>query len=322
MLQVDEFSSKPDNHRPEAIKYNKPRGKIVSADGALLAQSIDVGGNLNPRRREYPEGDLFGQVTGYYSGVYGSEGVEKRYDEQLRGDTVRQQFDGLANLFAARENVGNVTLTVRKDLQQLARDQIGDRDGAAVVMDPRDGSILALWSNPSYNPQLLDAVGKDEDIAASAAAWNAANADPSKPMLSKAFREVHNPGSTFKVVTAAVGLQSGKVNDARPVYPAENSYTAIDRRDAPFFNYARETCGGPLPQIMTQSCNSAFMRMGVEVGGTQLVQAARAFGYNQAVPIDLPNAAMSSVPDKPEGFAGTAQTAIGQQNNFATPLQM
>jgi peptidoglycan glycosyltransferase len=322
MLQVDEFSSKPDNHRPEAIKYNKPRGKIVSADGALLAQSIDVGGNLNPRRREYPEGDLFGQVTGYYSGVYGSEGVEKRYDEQLRGDTVRQQFDGLANLFAARENVGNVTLTVRKDLQQLARDQIGDRDGAAVVMDPRDGSILALWSNPSYNPQLLDAVGKDEDIAASAAAWNAANADPSKPMLSKAFREVHNPGSTFKVVTAAVGLQTGKVADNRPVYPVEDSYTAPDNRLQPHFNYGHERCGGALPQILTQSCNSAFMRMGADVGGPALVQGARGFGYNQTVPIDLPNPAKSTVPETLSGSANPAQTAIGQQDNFATPLEM
>jgi peptidoglycan glycosyltransferase len=319
LLQVEELSQKPDNHRPEAIKLNKPRGKIVTADGALLAESIDVGGNLNPRRRAYPEGDLFGHVTGYYSGVYGSEGVEKRYDAQLRGDTVRQQFDGLANLFAARENVGNVTLTVRKDLQQLAREQIGDRDGAAVVMDPRDGSVLALWSNPSYNPQQLNAVGDDTAINASMAAWTALNSDPAKPMLSKAFREVYHPGSTFKVVTSAAGLASGKVNDANPNYPVETFFKPAGGQ--PIYNYAHEACGGPLPRILTESCNSAFMRMGTDVGAQVLGERGQAFGYNQNVPFDLPNAAKSTLPTSASA-GDPAQTAIGQQSNFATPLQM
>jgi peptidoglycan glycosyltransferase len=324
LVEVQALAEKPDNNRETQRKLNQPRGKIFSADGALLADSLDIGGNNVTRKRVYPEGDLFGHITGYFSGRFKKEGVEQTYDRQLAGDTLRQQFDGLTNLFAARENVGHVTLSVRKDLQQLARDELGDREGAVTVLDPRTGAILAMWSNPSYNPELISQNANFDEDNAAKDWWALYQLNTQKPMLSKAFRERYQPGSTFKSVTAATGLVTGKVTTERPVYPQLSFITWPDSPGQPFANFSNEVCGGNLAQIMTVSCNTSFMQMGVDVGLPALDDEAKAFGFLQNVPIDLPNPAQSTVPtDKQaEGIAGTAQTAIGQKETSATPLQM
>src|SRR6185436_14336207 len=110
----------PDNSRVVLVEYNRPRGAITSADGALLARSVEVDGENFKRRREYPEGSLFSSVTGFFSLNFGSTGVEKTYNAELTGDTFQQQLRGLADLFTTNENVGNLELSVRKDLQLTA----------------------------------------------------------------------------------------------------------------------------------------------------------------------------------------------------------
>jgi peptidoglycan glycosyltransferase len=325
---ADALNNDPNNQRIVQREFNRPRGAITSADGALLAQSLEVTDSTQPRQRVYPEKDLFGQVTGFFSTRYGATGVEKTYDAQLTGSTFQQQVRGLGDLFSSNPNVGNVVLSVRKDLQTEARQDLGNREGSVVALDPKTGAILAFWSYPSFDPNLLTS-GTAQDMQT---AWDLYNLAPGNPLQAKQYQERYFPGSTFKVVTSGIGLQTGKVSDTAPVFPTATAYQPITTSGTPkpvgppIANFGNETCGGALPQILMVSCNSAFAQMGQQTIGPQdMVAGAQSFGFNAPVPIDLPAAAQSSFPpdavvDKDPAIL--AQSSIGQRDVQATPLQM
>ena len=204
---------------------------------------------------------------------------------------------------------------------------------------------------PSFDPNPLS----DPDTKAAGAAKAALDADPSKPLLERSFREIFFPGSTFKVVTASAGLESGAVTPDQPVYPRSNGYTP-PLTNRPLRNFGGSTCGGSLFEILRVSCNTAFAEMGAEdIGADRMIAGSEAFGFNNKPPIDLPNPAASrfptdfgkrletidqyyarqngeppptTVPGSPEPVyvvedtPRLAQTAIGQNDVRATPLQM
>lgn len=319
VVEADALNNHPDNSRLVQVEYNRPRGAVTSADGALLARSVEVEGGNFKRVREYPEGSLFASVTGFFSFTFGSTGVEETYNAELTGDTFQQQLRGLADLFTTNENVGNLQLSLRKDLQTVARDTLGDREGSVVAIDPRSGEILAFWSTPSYDPNLISS----PDQTQSREAWALMNLDPAKPLQAKMYQERYFPGSTFKVVTGGVGLQSGRVTMTEPRYPFVSSYTP-PQTTLPIRNFGGGTCGGDLPLILMVSCNTAFAEMGAETLGPDImVPGAESWGFNQDVPIDLPAPARSAFPtDFTDNLPKLAQASIGQNDVAATPLQM
>jgi penicillin-binding protein A len=301
--------------------FNRPRGSIVTADGAVIAQSVanpDKSSQFD-RMRVYPEGALFGQSTGYFSFRFGSSGLEKQYSSELAGSTFDQQVRGFSDLFVARENVGNVVTSLRKDVQTVARDQLGERDGSVVALDPRTGQILAFWSFPSYDPNTVSSL----DPVVSEAAWKMLNASPGTPMRAHQYQDRYFPGSTFKVVTGSIGLETGKVTDTDPVYPYTSSYLPA-QTDKPIRNFGGESCGGALPLILAQSCNSAFAQMGAEtIGASDMVSGVGSFGFNAAPPIDMPDPAKSVFPTNVgNNPPKLAQASIGQNDVQATPLEM
>jgi peptidoglycan glycosyltransferase len=308
----------PLNSRKIVRDFDRPRGQIISGDGAVLAKSVpSAPGDVFAFQRQYPEGDLFGHVTGYLNINFGATGVEQQYNDQLSGQTVSQEYQTLRDLFVDRDHTGDVTLTVRKDLQQSARDLLGNRKGSIVVMDPRDGSILALWSFPSYDPNQLSS----HDGAATQAAKRLLEASPDQPLRGRSWQEVFFPGSTFKVVTGSTGLEVGKVTPDDPVFPEETAYDPPDGQ--PIANFGGEVCGGALFEILRVSCNSAFAQMGAEVIGQGSMQTgARSFGFNDTPPIDLPAAAPSVFGDTENSKALLGQASIGQRTTKSTPLEM
>lgn len=319
-LQADELNDHPLNATKVITAFNRPRGAIVTADGTLIAQSVTAPEDSQfDRQRVYPHGDLYGHVTGFFSFKYGASGVERSYNDELTGQTFEQQIDGFRDLLVDRENVGNVTLSMRDDLQRLARDQLGDRQGSVVALDPRTGEILAFWSFPSYDPNLL-AVENEEFVTA---AWNQLNNAPGAPLRAHTYQDRYFPGSTFKVVTAGSGLRSGKVTNTEPVYPFSSGYVA-PQTNLPIRNFDGGSCGGALTVILRDSCNTAFAEMGTEtIGGPDMLAGAEAFGFNRDVPIDLPSPARSAFPsDVASNPPKLAQASIGQNDVQATPLQM
>ena len=300
--------------------FNKPRGTISSADGALLAQSVDVpGATLFKRQRTYPEGDLFGQITGYYSFSFGSTGLESSYNDELAGQTITQQIKGFADLLNPRPQVGNLTITVRKDLQEVARRALGDRAGSVVAIDPKSGALLAFWSFPSYDPNLLSS--NDQKMAVAAKAL--LSLGPGQPLRAHQYQERYFPGSTFKVVTGSTGVQSGTVTLDAPSYPVATSYTPPQTTKS-ISNFGGESCGGTLEPILRVSCNSAFAQMGAEtIGPDKMIAGAEAFGFNAKPPIDLPAPVASAFPTSfTRNLPALAQASIGQNDVQATPLQM
>jgi peptidoglycan glycosyltransferase len=332
VFQASKLNHHPDNFRNIQRDFDQPRGAIASADGAVVAQSVPTPNGPYARLRQYPQGELFAHVAGFFSLEYGADGVESTYNDWLAGQTSEQQYKRWSDLFVDRDRTGDVILTLRKDLQEAARAALGERKGSVVLLDPHTGAVWADWSWPSYDPNLLSS----QDLDAVRQAREALLADPNAPMLPRTYRDRFFPGSTYKVVTAAAGLESGLVTPTQPVYPSSSGYVP-PASSTPLRNFGGETCGGNLIQIMRVSCNTAFAQMGAETLGPQImVQEAADWGFNAKLPVDLPGAvastfptdfgALISGPGGPnsvyENSAALAQSAIGQNDVQASPMHM
>jgi peptidoglycan glycosyltransferase len=319
VIDAKQLNANPNNTREILRDFNNPRGTITTADGKLIARSVPSGDTRFKLQREYPEGALYGPITGFYSFTLGSSGVEKTYNDELAGRTLDLSLQDLGDLFVDKERVGNVTLTIRDDLQRIASDALGDREGAVVALDPRTGAILALVSYPTFDPNVL----ADHDTAKAGAAQQAMDADPEKPRLARSYQDRFFPGSTFKVVTSTAALTSGTVTADEPRFPVATGYTPPGTT-RPIRNFDGESCGGDLRDALRVSCNSVFAEIGIKTGGDNMIKAAERFGFNHEVPIDLTNPAESIFPTdfNSRNQPALAQSSIGQNDVAATPLQM
>ncbi len=322
VIKADELNAKPENNRAILRDFDRARGQVLSADGVVLAETVPAPeGDPFEFQRRYPTGDLFGHITGYLSFNFGATGVEATYNDELAGQTAEQEYQSLSDLFVERERIADVTLTIRSDVQQLAREALGQQEGSVVALDPRDGSVLALWSFPSFDPNPLSS----HDLGAAQDLKEALEADPNRPLRARSWQERFFPGSTFKIVTASTGVESGRVTPEMPSYPVASEYD-IDFTDNELNNFGGSTCGGTLFEILAVSCNTAFAAMAADTLGPELmIEGAERFGFNQRPPIDLPAAATSVFPTEfpdDQGNGPLARAGIGQGDVSATPLQM
>ncbi len=319
VIDANDLNNHPANSRAVVRDFIQPRGNIQTADGMLIAESVPSGDSFKVQRR-YPQGDLYSHITGYFSFTYGSEGVEREYNDALTGTISKSGFDP-RDLLVEKDKTANVTLTINSKLQQIATEQLGDRKGSVVAIDPRTGGILAFADYPRYDPNTLASHHQD----AVRQAWTELNADDGKPLLPRTYRERYPPGSSFKVVTAATGLATGTATPAMPVYPNLKELPLPNAGGQTLANFGGGTCGGNLVDALRVSCNTAFAQLGLDLGAQKLSAGAEAFGFNKVPPIDLPFGAAAFFPPA-SSFArdlpGVAKSAIGQQDVSATPLQM
>lgn len=326
VFEADDLQEKPGNNREIERDFSSPRGSVSTADGVVVARSVETApGSRFELQREFPEGQRYAHITGYYGFSVGSAGLERSYNDELAGRTIDFDLQDLSDLFVERERVGDLTLTVRDDVQRAAEEALAGREGAVVALDPRTGGILAMYSNPTFDPNQLST----HDTGAANLVNEGLNDDPENPKLSRAYQERFSPGSTFKVITATAGIERGGVTRDEPVYPDLDEYTAPGTGQ-PIPNFGGTTCGGALFEILQRSCNSSFAQMGVEnVGVDGMIATAEAFGFNDEVPFDLPPSegreeqVASVFPEIPENSeALLAQSSIGQFDVQATPMEM
>ncbi|MEY2568854.1 MAG: penicillin-binding protein [Actinomycetota bacterium] len=322
VVRAGKLNRDPRNTRVATRDFARARGFVQTADGVVIARSVATSDTFK-RRREYPERDLFAHITGYFSFTFGTEGVERTYNDELAGRDVNVQLRRPSDLGKAllggEQSTGNITLSVSKRLQQVARDALGPRRGSVVALNPQNGEILAMWSFPSYDPNPLS----DHSQEVVRTAWQHLQTDATQPLLPRAYRRRYAPGSTFKVVTASAAL------DRKPEL-ATKAYPVLNKLDLPqstrsLPNFGGGRCGGTLPQLLKVSCNTGFAQMGLDLGADNLVGEANAFGFNQRPPLDEPVVASSAFPDAASfrrNLPALAQSAIGQQDVAATPLQM
>lgn len=318
LLQADDLATHPANRRLIVREYGIERGPIVVGEEAV-ARSEEVGGELR-FLRTYPEGPLYAHLTGYYSVTLQRSGLEAALNEDLTGRPTEVVAQNLGELIGGRDRAGNaVQLTIDPRAQTAARDALGDRVGAVVALDPVTGAVLASYSNPTFDPNPLSSHDRQEITDA----WLPLRDDPAQPLLDRTRQETYPPGSLFKVVTAAAALERGL--QPTTAFPDEVTYD-VPQTTADIGNYGGGVCDDgesiTLADALRVSCNTTFARLGVELGAEALVDQAERFGFGREIPYELAVEASRIPPASELDPPATAQSAIGQRDVRATPLQM
>jgi peptidoglycan glycosyltransferase len=235
------------------------------------------------------------------------------------GDTTDQKLRSIGGLFRGGDNTGSVLLTMRPDVQQVAADALGTREGSVVVMDPHTGAVIAMVSNPRYNP--ADVAVHDSKKAAAVLTY--LNAQPGKPLLANAYQERYMPGSSFKVITTSIAFENGATTLDR-VFPPSKTWVPPQTTD-PIQNYGGTVCGGTMVEVFYRSCNIPFAQLATELGPQKMVDGTKKWGIGEKVPIDLPAAAASSfgeVADFTNQLPLLAIGGFGQGSTTMVPLHM
>lgn len=316
VVQADGLANHPANRRVIIREYQIERGPIVAGEEAI-ARSIETDGELR-YLREYPEGELYAHLTGYYSFILQRAGLEAALNEQLTGRPTEVVAQNLGELVGARDRAGNaVELTISPAGQQAAREALAGREGAVVAVDPVTGAVLVSYANPTYDPGPLSS----HSAAEVREAWDRLRDDPDRPLVDRAIRETYPPGSTFKLVTTAAALERGL--EPTTLFPDETVYD-VPQTTADIGNFGDGPCGNgveiDLRDALRVSCNTVFARIGVDLGDRVLIDQAEAFGFNRQPPYEL-DVVRSFIPQELD-VPATAQSAIGQRDVRATPLQM
>jgi len=319
-LQVGEARSlKNDPHNVRVLlnEYKNRRGPIV-VDGRAIAQS-QKSNDQYKYLRTYPGGAMYAPITGYYSIRIGATGLEQAQNDILSGSSDRLFVKRISDYFTGRQpQGGTVDLTIDPQAQQAAYNALSGKRGAVVALNPQTGAILALVSTPSYDPTALAV----HDPAAIQRSYNALLHDPASPLLDRAISQTYPPGSTFKVITTAAALSSGRFNPQSEL-PAPNQLT-LPQTTHKLQNFQGETCGGggqiTLTQALTVSCNTAFGALGLKLGASAIQKQAEAFGFGDSISIPMVSAASHVDGNAPP--PQVAFTAIGQYSDAVTPLQM
>jgi peptidoglycan glycosyltransferase len=319
--QANALQSKSEALRPPVDEFEEPRGDIVSSDGVVLAQSTpttDGYGEL----RTYPLGALTEDVTGYYDVTQSAAtGLEAEYNRYL---VVHQsQSNNLQDLLTQHNGTDTVVTTLSVRLQEVAAAALAGRNGAVVAIDPQNGDVLALYGNPTFNPNTLSS----HDASAVAKDFTALQdlKDPSKsPLINAATQQTYPPGSTMKVVTTSAMFDHDPQLTLK-TWPVLSSTKLPDTKSV-LHNFDSEKCGGNLAKILALSCDTAYALIGVKLGARTLSDEATAFGFNKVPPLDLPSGevdaatfpAFSQLSGNPPYYA---YSAIGQFDVTETALQ-
>jgi peptidoglycan glycosyltransferase len=312
------------NPRKQFGDIRRDRGPIETSDGAVLALSTNTNDEYK-HQRVYPAAtaSIFADIVGYQSIQNGSTGVESAYSSELEGRTFDLQLHGVADVFANKQPVGTVVLTLSKLAQGAAAFALQGKRGSVVVLDVQTGGVLAAYSNPTYDPNAL----VSHDPKKAQAAYTFLANSPDNPLLARSWRELYPPGSTFKTVTASLALQNNI--DVAKTFPVLSQIPLPQTNNQTLANFGNERCGGSLLDGFIVSCNTTFAQVGFDLG-EKFATGIPNFGVQTAAPRETgsgitPAIVASTGPD-PGTFAHNQpkfmQDAIGQNQVAVTPMEM
>ena len=300
-------------------------------------ETIDV------ERRLYPRDGFAAHLIGYVGEVseemlndtryaayapgdiVGKAGVEQTYDQLLRGEDgsrdviVDSHGREVGYLRTQHAKPGqDLKLTIDIDLQRTAELALGNANGAVVAMDPRNGEILALVSHPSYDPNAFAVRINRKD-------WNDLIENPNHPLMNKAIQDQLAPGSTFKIIMSAAGLQEGVAQDMHVNCVGGGSFYGR------FFHCDRHHGVLTIEQAIPLSCDTFFYTLAQKLGIDTIAKYATEFGLAQKTGIDLPDEKAGVMPStqwEMKNFhqryypGNTISVGIGQGETQVTPLQL
>ena len=310
------LKEKDANKRPLLEQQQIRRGRILAADGTVLARSVPKGHGASLRYvRRYPEGSLFGHPIGYSFVEEGDSEFEQFHNDELVGN--ESEFGSILDELRGRKQEGDDVVTNLDPAAQAVafEDLRGVGFGAVAAIEPSTGRVRVLASNPPYDPNRIpyDLTELNEN-------------ELETPLVNRATQGQYPPGSTFKVVTAAAGLESGTITPET----AFSAPSPLEVEGTPLQNDFNESFGPiTLDYALTNSVNTWFGQLGQKVGQDQLFETMEKFGFNSRPPIDLPEDQVyeSGVYSEEQLLnrndpVDLARVAIGQERLSVTPLQM
>jgi peptidoglycan glycosyltransferase len=318
VFEADALKEKDANKRPLFEQQQIPRGRILTADGVLIAKSVPKGrGAAKQYVRRYPEGSLFGHPIGYSFMRLGDSEFEQFHNEELIGE--EGEFVSIADELLGHNQEGNDIVTnLDADAQRTAMAALQEVGfGAVVAIEPDTGAVKVMASNPSFDP---NQVGENFS--------QLSTNEIERPLFNRATQGQYPPGSTFKVVTAAAGLDSGAITPETTIDApgsVEVEGTALEN------DYGTDYFGAGLEEALTNSVNTWFGKLGQQLGNDTLFEYMERFGFNATPAIDLPDDEVyeSGILDieneemlTAEDPVDLARLAIGQERLLTTPLQM
>jgi penicillin-binding protein 2 len=269
------------------------------------------------KQGRYRRGDMVGQT-----------GLERLLDEFLRGKDggERIEVDAMGRPVRLVQSTephpgAQVVTTVNRRIQEVAEKLMEGKTGAVVVMDPRNGDVLAMVSTPAFDiDRFTGTIDRD--------AWARVMKDPDFPLLNRTIQSQYPPGSVFKMVLTAAGLQEGTLSPADHVY-CQGQFPFGGRT---FRDWKPEGHGHvDLLAAVAQSCDVFFYGAGLKVGAQAIVKYGAAFGFGTATGIELGSekygllpAAKSPRRGKPPVWhpGETVNMSIGQGQLLVTPMQV
>ncbi len=307
VLEASSLNNNVLNKRTLIDELRIKRGRILAADGTVLAKSVAQPGGI--WSRTYPTGTLFAQPVGFSIAAQGrAAGLERS-----RGDALRGLQTGLSSIFGqtSSHRVGDdVYTTLDPKAQRVALQQLGGHPGSVVALDPRTGAIKVMVSIPGYDDNHPDANG------------------PNVSTFNRATQSSYPPGSTFKVVTATAAIDSGKYTPSSVV----DGKSPVTISGVPLNNDNNQNFGPvDLTTALTFSINTVWAQVAEHLGRGTMTEYMKRFGFYSKPPVDLPPSELN--PSRPYSFRGRAlppgspnedigRIAIGQGGLLVTPLQM
>ena len=308
VIDATALDDNPLNHRTIDIELKIKRGRILAANGEPLALAVRE--RSGAWGRTYPQGPLFAQTVGYWTGQTGNAaGLEVTRNKALEG--LQSQLSSVFGPLTSGPQVGDdLYTTLDPKAQQVAEQQLAGRPGSVVALDPRTGAVLAMYSDPAYNDNHPNAPCSDSC------------------QLDRATQGQYPPGSTFKIVTATAAINSGKYTPNSTV--DGNSPKTIS--GVPLQNDNNQSFGPiTLTKALTYSVNTVWAQVAQSVGRPTMTEYMKRFGFYSRPPIDLPAGGVSpSIVQSPNGKAlppgspdeDIGRIGIGQGGLLVTPLQM
>ncbi len=317
-VAAEGYRSDPRNQRTAIARVGKERGLIATADGTVLARSVAESEGSQLFVRQYPEGPAFSHVVGYASRLFGDEGLERTYADELRSRRDVTISDVIAALVGGDLRPRSVMLTIDPDVQRTAFDALEGQTGAVVAIDPESGGVIALVSSPSFVAEnLLD--------ADAAEAYAKLVESKKEPLANRATRRNYPPASTFKTLILAAAIEEGKVTPASE-YQDFATYR-LPGSSAVMRNFDGERCGTDdqvsVESAYINSCNTVFAQVGIDTGAEAIGEMAAALGFGADFEFALPVGDSTFPTDElARDPAALAQSSIGERDVRVTPLQM
>lgn len=278
------------------------RGDIVTSDGYVIAETVtDAEGNES---RNYPYGRMFSHVTGYSKNV--RTGLEKQLNFTLLRSHSFILEELLADFTDEKQKGDRAVTTIRYDLQEAAYEALGDYNGAVVVMEPSTGKILAMVSNPSFNPNSIDADW--EKLQEGSALYN------------RAAQGQYTPGSIFKILTTLAYMESNPQTYQDYSYECTGEIT-IDNKT---IHCASNKSHGvvSLEDSFAKSCNTSFANMMQYIDEDIFQDVCEKSLFNQKLPIAFESSVSRFSISESDESALKMDTAIGQGKTLVSPLHM